>query len=171
MDILYPNLLDVASLRSVFVNQLSILYYAKAHLTDNLPDFIEHSTYKILKLALAEDLEDTQTQMVCINSMFRMLNETAITDNCLGITALVNEAFNQINYNKDNSFEIDMSIIFYMGVMENMQVGASKMLKLIAKKPAYKQYAQLVTESLDIASDNARLFHCIADEYIQIGVN
>jgi ferritin-like metal-binding protein YciE len=171
MDILHPNMLGVASLRSVFVNQLSILYSSKVHLTHNLPSFIKHSTFKVLKLALAEDLEDTKTQMVCINTMFRMLNETAITDDCLGMTALVNEAYKQVNYNKDNSFESDMSIIFYMGVIENMQAGASRMLSLIAKKPAYQSYAQLITESLDIARDNAKLFHCVADEYIQISAN
>lgn len=168
MDILYPNMLGVASLRTVFVNQLSILYSAKTHLTNNLPEFIKYSTHNTLKLALAEDLEETQTQMACINAIFQMLNETAITDNCLGMNAMVNEAFTQVNYNKDNSFEIDMSIIFYMGVIENMQSGASKMLNLIAKKPAYKQCAQLVTESLDMASDNARLFHCVAEEYLEI---
>jgi ferritin-like metal-binding protein YciE len=171
MDILHPNMLGVASLRSVFVNQLSILYSAKTHLTNNLPAFIEHSTFKMLKLALAEDLEDTQTQMISINTIFQMLNETAITDSCLGMTALVNEAFTQVHYNKDNSFESDMSIIFYMGVIENMQVGASRILNLLAKKPDYAPYAQLVTESLDMASDNARLFHCVADEYIQISAN
>ena len=164
-------MLGVAFLRSVFIDQLSILYSAKIHLTNNLPAFIKHSTFKTLKLALTEDLEDTKTQMVCIKTMFRMLNETSITDNCLGMTALVNEAFKQVDYNKATTFESDMSIIFYMGVIENMQLGAGRMLNLIAQKPAYTPYAQLVTECLDMASDNARLFHCVAEEYIDITTN
>jgi ferritin-like metal-binding protein YciE len=171
MDTLHPNMLGTASLRSVFIYQLSILYSAKTHLTNNLPSFIERSTFNVLKLALAEDLADTKIQMDCIKTMFSMLNEASLTNSNLGMTTLIGEALSQVHYNKDNHFESDMSIIFYMNVIENMQIGASKMLTLIAKKPAYQHYAQLVAESRDISSDNASLFDCIADEYIRISLN
>jgi hypothetical protein len=38
-----------------------------------------------------------------------------------------------------------MSILFYMSVLENLQIGVRQMLNLMVLKLAYQPYAQLVT--------------------------
>lgn len=167
MNLVKNNPLVPDLLKKVFIDQLSILYCAKNHLTASIPAFIDKSTFKNLKLALAEDLDDTNTQMVCIKNIFHQLQTSAITGNCLGMDVLIKEAHNQVHYNRDNFFESDMSIIYYMNVIENMQVGAGRILNLIASKPLFASFTQLIKESLDINKDNARLFHCVAEEYLE----
>jgi len=162
-----PQPLSVLTLRSVFIEQLSILYNAKVSLTSRLPQLADQATFKNLKLALEEDLEDTKRQMISLKSIFRLLQESWLTNNCLAMNAVIDEAHKHVTYKQDNHFESDMSILFYMGVIENLQVGASQLLNLIALKLAYQPYAQLVLECLDISRDNVSLFNCVAEEYLK----
>ena len=157
------QLLDPVLLRSVFLKQLSILYNAKINLTDRLPQLVGQATFNNLKLALAEDLEDTKRQMISLKTIFNLMHESWLTDNCLGMNAVINEAHNQVTSQQGKNFESDMSI----RVIENLQVGASQMLNLLALKLAYQPYAQLVVECLDMVKENSSLFHYFAEEYLQ----
>ncbi|MBB6112020.1 DUF892 family protein [Mucilaginibacter lappiensis] len=167
MDLSYPNTLGNLAIRSIFINQLSILYSAKNHLIDNLPTLINNSNFNTLKLALSEQLDDTHTQMISLKTIFKSLNESALKDYCIGMNAIIKEALDQVQDDKSYRYESDMSIIFYMGVIEHLQVGASKILNLLALRPELREYAQLVTECLDIAKDNSKLFLLVAEEYLQ----
>jgi ferritin-like metal-binding protein YciE len=159
--------LNPVTLRSVFVQQLSILYNAKMNLTARLPQLTQQATFRNLKLALEEDLEDTHRQMIALQKIFKLLQESMLTDDCLGLNAVVEEAHQRVVCYEDRHFESDMSILFYMSVIENLQLGASKVLKLIARKLAYQPYAQLVGECLDMVTENSSLFHYVAEEYLQ----
>lgn len=158
--------LNSDALRRVFIEQLSILYNAKVSLTDRLPRLVLQATFKNLKMALEEDLDDTKRQMIALKTIFKLMQESWLTHSCLGMNAVIEEAHRQVAFNQDKHFESDMSILFYMGVIENLQVGASEMLNLIALKLAYQPYAQLVGECLDLVKDNASLFSYVAEEYL-----
>jgi ferritin-like metal-binding protein YciE len=131
------------------------------------PKLIEQATFRNLKAALVEDLEDTKRQMVSLKEIFRLMQESWLTDKCLGTNAIISEAFKQVTFNQHEHFQSDMSLLVYMAAIENMQVGASKILNLMALKIDYHPYAQLVLECLDISQDNADLFHYVAEEYFQ----
>jgi ferritin-like metal-binding protein YciE len=159
--------LNPVSLHSVFMEELSILYNAKVNLMDRLPQLVSQATFRNLKLALNEDLEDTKRQMVSLKRIFNLMQESCLSNNCLGMTAVIDEAHKKVVFNADNHFESDMSILFYMSVIENLQLGASQMLNLIALKLAYQPYAQLVRECLDVVKDNSSLFYYVAEEYLE----
>jgi ferritin-like metal-binding protein YciE len=161
------NSLGSTALRNVFVTQLSLLYAAKCHLLESLPALVEHAAFDTLKHALNEDFDDTKKQMISLREVFRLLKESTANENCLGMNAITREAHDHILFNNGKNYESDMSIIFYMGVIEHLQIGAGRMLNLIAVNTGYKQYAQLVEETLDMSKDNANLFHLIAVEYIK----
>ena len=128
---------------------------------------MEQATFRNLKRALVEDLEDTEKQMTSLKEIFRLMHESWLTDKCLSMNAIMTEAFKQVSFNEHEHFKSDMSILVYMAAIENMQVGASKILNLMALKIAYNPYAQLVLECLDISQDNANLFICVAEEYFE----
>jgi ferritin-like metal-binding protein YciE len=161
------NSLDGGSLRNVFVNQLSLLYAAKSHLAESLPALVEHAAFQTLKNALKEDFEDNRKQMIYLQEIFVLLNESTANEYCLGMKAITKEAHDHILFHDGKNYESDMSIIFYMGVIEHLQIGAGRMLNLIALNTDYLPYAQLVEETLDMSKDNANLFHLIAGEYIK----
>ena len=163
-----PQTLSTTALRSVFVEQLSILYNTKVNLTIRLPELVTLATFRNLKLALTEGLEDNERQMISLKTIFISLDESWLTDKCLGVNALINEAHSQIALHHDKHFESDMSILFYMSVIENLQIGASQMLNLMSSKLPYQQYAQLIRECRDMVKDNSELLFCVADEYLNI---
>ncbi|MGF7040321.1 DUF892 family protein [Mucilaginibacter lappiensis] len=159
--------LNIITLRTVFIEQLSILYNAKVSLTNRLPQLVSQATFKNLKMALEEDFDDTKRQMIALKTIFKLMQESWLTHSCLGMNAVIEEAHKQVTFNQDKHFESDMSILFYMSVIENLQVGASQMLNMMALKLAYQPYAQLVGECLDLVEDNASLFHYVAEEYLR----
>jgi ferritin-like metal-binding protein YciE len=161
------QLLSADKVRAIFTGQLSILYNAKLSLTASLPKLVEQATFKNLKMALREDIEDTDRQMLAVKKIFHLMGESWLTDDCLGMNAVLEEARKQVAFDKTNHFRSDMSILFYMSVIENMQVGASQMLHLIALKLAYKPYSELIEECLDAVKDNSSLFHYVTEEYLQ----
>jgi ferritin-like metal-binding protein YciE len=166
MKLFAKQSLNTVSLRKIFIEQLSILYNAKISLTIRIPQLVGQATFKNLKLALEEDLADTERQMIALKTIFKLMQESWLTHSCLGMNAVIDEAHKQVTFNQGDHFESDMSILFYMAVIENMQVGASEMLNLMALKLTYQPYAQLVKECLDVAKDNASLFSCVAEEYL-----
>ena len=163
------NALDAGALRNVFINQPSLLYAAKTHLSESLPALAEQAAFITLKHALQEDINETMQQMTSLREVFAILKESAMTENCIGMNAIIKEAHNHIRFLNGKNYEADMSIIFYMGVIEHLQIGAGRMLNLVAQHKDYLSYAQLVKESLDMSKDNANLFHLIAAEYIHTG--
>jgi ferritin-like metal-binding protein YciE len=160
------QLLNSSAIRSLFIAQLSILYNAKLSLTGCLPQLIGQATFTSLKMALQEDLDETNRQMLSVKEIFNLMNESWVTDECLGMNAVIVEAYKQVAFRKDDHFASDMSILFYMSVIENLQIGASEMLHLLALKLDYRPYAQLVEECLDMVKENTGLFYCVTKEYL-----
>lgn len=166
MDTQKNHFLDKSALHHVFINQLSLLYAAKMHLIDSLPALIAQAAFSTLRLALEEDLDDSQKQMASLREIFRLLDETASTEHCLAMNAIIEEVHRQVLFFDGKNYESDMSIIFYMGVIEHMQVGAGRMLNLIAGMHDYGSYTHLVEQTVDMSTDNANLFNLVAAEYV-----
>lgn len=167
--IIQPNqVLSADALRVVFIEQLSILYNAKNSLIQHLPQLVSQATFKNLKFALEEDMNDSITQMAALKEIFRMMDTSWLTENCFGVKAVIEEALQHINFASDKHYQSDMSILIYMSAIENLQVGACEILNILALKIAYQPYAQLVAECLDTSRDNSRLLTCVAEEYFGI---
>lgn len=167
MHIEQSNPLDTGALQKTFVEQATGLYCAKIHLITHLPDLIQQATFNNLRLAMTEVLDDTKRQMVSLGRIFSLLGKSADTESCLAMNAIIREASDKIAIYPKNHYDSDMTIIFYMSVIENLQVGAGRVLNAIALKPGFEPYIQLVTESLDSSKDNADLFTVIAKEYLE----
>ena len=159
--------LNNIALRAVFIEQLNILYNAKISLTNCLPQLIGQATFKNLKLALQEDLDETERQMIAVKTIFNLITESWLNHSCMGLNAVINEAHKQVFYDDNKHFESDMSILFYMSVIANLQVGACKVLHQVALKLAFQPYAQLVGECLDVVKENCGLFYYVTEEYLQ----
>lgn len=171
MHIEHKNSLSLLSLRSVFVEQTNSLYCAKNHLLSHLPELITYASFANLRNALCAEFTDTRRQMVSLQQVFELLNESSNDGACLGVRAVIHEAHKQVTVYASDTYKSDMTIIFYMSVIENLQLAANRIMTLISTKPYFKQYAQLVNESLDINKENAVLFDCMAKEYLENELN
>lgn len=159
--------LPAEMLDKAFFKQLSILYNAKKSLIDCLPQLIEQATFINLKLGLQEEFDESKKQLLALDDIFLQLGNEASSANDLALGKLLEELQDELCYDGEDYYGSDMSILFYMNAIENLQIGAFRVVKMIADKTTYESYRQLVKESLDISKDNARLFKVIAKEYLE----
>ena len=169
MEMKPSRLLDNAALKYTFINQLNTVYRVKSHLSNQLSELKSLATFSNLKFALEEEIHDVKNQLTRLEQIFNLLDTAPSGTNCLGIDAIIREAFDNIKPNAITDFQSDLALTFYMSIIEHIEVGGFRMLNLTSKCLQSVQIEQLLLESFDEAKDSARLFTMIAKEYIAVG--
>ena len=152
-------------LKILFIHQLNRVNCTKGYLIRNLPILEEIASFKNMKLAIQEDLDDVKKQQKRIDKMYDMLHSKASDEGCEVVKSIIEEAFNLGNNAGKSTIVNDMDIILYMQLIENIELTSFRMLKLIAEFMGDEQITQMVTECFDENVDNDRLFTLITEEY------
>jgi ferritin-like metal-binding protein YciE len=158
-------------LKILFIHQLNRVNCTKGYLIRNLPILEEIASFKNMKLAIQEDLDDVKKQQVRIDKMYNMLHSKASDEGCDVIKSILEEAFNLGNNAGKSTIVNDMDIILYMQLIENIELTSFRMLKLIAEFMGDEQIIQMVTECFDENVDNDKLFTLITEEYLSKKTN
>ena len=157
---------NLPDLKILFIHQLNRVNCTKGYLIRNLPILEEIASFKNMKLAIQEDLDDVKKQQVRIDKMYSMLHSKASDEGCDVIKSVIEEAFNLGNNAGKSTIVNDMDIILYMQLIENIELTSFRMLKLIAEFMGDEQIVQMVTECFDENVDNDKLFTLITEEYL-----
>ncbi|MDB5145536.1 MAG: hypothetical protein JWQ66_4249 [Mucilaginibacter sp.] len=153
-------------LKQLFIHQLNRINCTKGYLIRNLPLLAETASFKTMKLAILEDLDDVKKQQLRIDEMYALLHSKASDEGCEVIKVVIEEAFNLGNNAGKSTIVNDMDIILYMQLIENIELTSLSMLKLIAEFMGNDQITQMVTECFDENVDNDKLFTLITEEYL-----
>ena len=153
-------------LKQLFIHQLNRVNCTKGYLIRNLPLLIEMASFKNMKLAIQEDLDDVKKQQMRIDEMYQILGSKASDEGCDVIKSIIEEAFNLNNNSGKSTIINDMDIILYMQLIENIELSSFGMLKLIAQFMGNDKITQMVTECFDENVDNDKLFTLISEEYL-----
>src|ERR1700744_1567593 len=153
-------------LKILFIHQLNRVNCTKGYLIRNLPILEEIASFKNMKLAIQEDLDDVIKQQKRIDKMYDMLHSKPSDEGCEVIKSVIEEAFNLGNNAGKSTIVNDMDIILYMQLIENIELTSFRMLKLIAQFMGDEQITQMVTECFDENVDNDKLFTLITEEYL-----
>lgn len=158
-----PNQHD---LKLLFIHQLNRVNCTKGYLIRNLPILEEIASFKTMKLAIQEDLDDVKKQQLRIDEMYELLGSKASDEGCEVVKSIIEEAFNLGNNAGKSTIVNDMDIILYMQLIENIELTSFRMLKAIAQFMGNNEITQMVTECFDENVDNDRLFTLITEEYL-----
>ena len=153
-------------LKQLFIHQLNRVNCTKGYLIRNLPLLAESASFRNMKLAIQEDLDDVKKQQKRIDEMYKLLDSKASDEGCEVIKVVIEEAFNLGNKNGKTTIVHDMDIILYMQLIENIELTSFRMLKLIAQFMGNDKITQMVIECFDENVDNDRLFTMISEEYL-----
>jgi ferritin-like metal-binding protein YciE len=153
-------------LKLLFIHQLNRVNCTKGYLIRNLPILEDIASFKTMKLAIREDLDDVKKQQLRIDEMYELLGSKASDEGCEVIKSVIEEAFNLGNKAGKSTIVNDMDIILYMQLIENIELTSFRMLKQIAQFMGNDQITQMVTECFDENVDNDRLFTLITEEYL-----
>lgn len=163
--ILNQTLSDLG-LKQLFIHQLNRVNCTKSYLLKNLPLLAETASFRTMKLAIYESLEDVGRQQLRIHEMYELLDAAPSDEGCEVVKAVIEEA-SKLGHNAGKSIIMhDMDIILYTQLIENMELTSFRMLKLIAKFMGNKKISQMITECFDENIDNDRLFTLISEEYL-----
>lgn len=153
-------------LKLLFIHQLNRVNCTKGYLIRNLPLLEEIASFRMMKLAIQEDLEDVKKQHVRIEEMYRLLDSKPSDEGCEVVKSVLEEAFNLGNNSGKTNIINDMDIILYVQLIENIEMTSFRMLKMIAEHLGNDDITQMVTECFDENIDNDRLFSLISEEYL-----
>ncbi len=153
-----------AHLKRIFLEHLNNIYFGKKHLLDFLAEVIEIASINQLKLALRECQDDTVTQMMQLDSVYNMLNEQPSKISILGMQGLTLEAYISVIKSGKTPVERDVFILFYLQIIEGIEITYFKVLKNLAKSLGYNN--SFFDHPFDLAVENKILFDAIYKEYI-----
>lgn len=153
-------------LKLLFIHQLNRVNCTKGYLIRNLPILKEIASFKTMKLAIQEDMDDVKKQQLRIDEMYELLGSKASDEGCDVIKSIIEEAFNLGNKAGKSTIVNDMDIILYMQLIENIELTSFRMLRQIAQFMGNGQITQMVTECFDENVDNDKLFTLITEEYL-----
>jgi len=162
----YKEAANHLDLKLLFAHQLNRVNCTKGHLIRNLPVLEEIASFRNMKLAIQEDLDDVKKQQVRIDETYKLLGAKASDEGCEVIKSVIEEAFNLNNNSGKSTIINDMDIILYMQLIENIELTSFRMLKMIAGFMGNEEITRMITECFDENVDNDKLFTLITEEYL-----
>jgi ferritin-like metal-binding protein YciE len=160
-----PNQPNAAFLKQIFIHHLNRIYNGKNFLDSKLNGLISLASFKELQLAMEEFGSDVKKQILRMEEIYKLTNETPSNDIQNPIKSIVADEF-FIEEEQIAPILNDLDIMLYVQVLEHINITSYRMLIMIGKLLKYDKVIQLLTESLDESADNDKLFTLIAKEYI-----
>src|ERR1044071_3757986 len=91
-----------------------------------------------LKLAINECIDDTVKQIECMDDIYQSIGQKPSKTSVLGIKALTLEAYLAVIKSGKTPVERDVFILFYLQIIEGIEISYFKVLKNLAKSVDYK---------------------------------
>lgn len=154
-------------LTRLFVHHLNRLYFSKCYLAGKIADLIDLASFNALELGLQEFADDLQKQIERMKAIYLIIDEKPSDTNCNPIKAIIRDNF-CLDDEQEMSAQVDTDILLYIQMLEQINITACQMLKLLADKLGYPEVKQLLLECFDEAVDNNGLFELIAKEYLGV---
>jgi len=154
------------NLSAFFIIHLDRIYAAKGHLVEKLPLLKIEVHFKDLEQAIQETINDVSKQMARMEVIYALMDAKINDSSINGLKGLVDDSFNAINEVKSEMEIRDMSIIFYLQIIESMEMASFQILQMAAVKLKNKQITQLLKENHDEAKADRLLLLLIAAKYL-----
>lgn len=151
-------------LKRIFLEHLNSIYFGKQHLLAFFDEIETIASLKQLKLAIDELRTDTHKQIDHMDDIYQYIQSEPSKISVLGIKGMTLEAYLSVIKSGKTPLERDMFILFYLQIIEGIEVTYFKVLKNLAQAVGYN-YAYL-DQPFDLAMENKFLFEAIHKEYI-----
>jgi ferritin-like metal-binding protein YciE len=158
--------LSEAELKVFFISHLNRIDCAKNQLVDKLPLLIKRAHFLDLRQGIEETIEAVQLQIGRMKQMYILLNAFYQPESCVGLIGILDEAFQSIGKPGDNPALRDLSVLFYMQNIENIETASFKSLLRVSERLRQPDIVQLLRECYDEAQEDKILFGQITENYL-----
>ena len=140
----------VASLRDLFVKELSDLYSAEKQITQALPKMAKAATFPELQKAFEKHLDQTKGQIERLDKVFSILGEKPKRVKCKGMEGLLEEGSELLKEKAKSEPEtIDAGLIGAAQKVEHYEIAAYGTVRTFAETLGEDEAARLLQETLD----------------------
>ncbi|WP_428328497.1 DUF892 family protein [Mucilaginibacter sp.] len=156
--------IDDLLLKRTFLEHLNYIYYGKHHLINFFNEVKDIAKLTVLKQALQECIDDTESQIKQMDEVYKAIGENPSQANTLSIKAMTLEAYLVTIKTGKTALEKDVFILFYLQQIEGIEITYFKVLKNLAKSIGYS--SSFLDQPFDLAVENKLFFEQIYKEYI-----
>jgi|EndMetStandDraft_4_1072995.scaffolds.fasta_scaffold05405_3 ferritin-like metal-binding protein YciE len=153
-----------AHLKKIFLEHLNSIYCGKQHLIHFFEEIKELATLQYLKNAIQDCSDEAENQMVHIDGIFNAIGEDQSKISVLGMKAMTLEAYITAIRSGKTPMERDVFIVFYLQLVEGIEVTYFKVLKNLAKAIGYSN--TFLDKPFNQAVEDKLMFEGIYKEYI-----
>jgi ferritin-like metal-binding protein YciE len=151
-------------LKKMFLEHLNSIYFGKLHLIEFFKEAENIASLQQLKLAIDELRNDTNNQMQQMDEIYKSIDKEPSKTSVLGMKAMTLEAYLSVIRTGKTALERDVFILFYLQIIEGIEITYFKVLKNLAKAIGYNNH--FLDQPFDTAVENRVLFESIYKEYI-----
>lgn len=112
---------DIKSMEDLFLHTLQDVYYAETQIVKSLPKMVEKSTNRELASGLRNHLAETESQVMRLDQVFKVLGQTPRGTECPAIDGLIKEADNVAGEVEDKNV-LDAAIIGSAQAIEHYEI-------------------------------------------------
>jgi len=158
--------LDQAGLRTFFLEHLNHLCSAKSQIIRRFPEIAAEAHFSDLKHAIGETMENVENQVARMETIFTLLQSDSMVRGSEAMKVIFESAFAAIHHQETDPAKRDMSILFYMQLIEGIEMNSFQLLQMTAVKLKNPAITQALKESYDEAKEDRTLLLMIAAKYL-----
>jgi ferritin-like metal-binding protein YciE len=146
-----PETTEVAeqsALNELFIDELKDIYWAEKHLTKALAKLAKKATTEELRGAIETHIEQTENQIVRLESVFESVGEKAAAKKCEAMAGLIKESEEIVESTEDGSITRDAGIISACQKVEHYEIASYGTLKSLAGVLGYTDAVELLDATL-----------------------
>ena len=153
-----------AHLKKIFLEHLNSIYTGKQHLILFFEEIKTLASLQYLKGVIQDCGDDARNQLRHLDGIFKAINEDQSKTSVLGMKAMTLEAYVSAIKAGKTPMERDVFIVFYLQIIEGIEVTYFKVLKNLAKCIGYSN--TFLDKPFNQAVEDKLMFELIYKEYI-----
>jgi ferritin-like metal-binding protein YciE len=138
---------DISSMEDLFLHGLKDIYYAENQIVKSLPTMIDKATNRELAKGLRDHLQETETQVTRLDTVFQKLGQEPRGADCPAIDGLIKEA-DQIAGEVEDKEVLDAAIIGSAQAIEHYEISRYGTLIAWAQELGHDNLTRLLSANL-----------------------
>ncbi|MFC4143551.1 DUF892 family protein [Pedobacter mendelii] len=149
-----------------FTNHLDRIYSAKVHMVNRLPSLVGKINDPDLSMGISQTISNVENQISRMDSIYELLNTLPPKESLPGLKGLIEEAFLAIETQDIDEMVRDLSVLFYLQNIENVEAASFQLLQMAGVKLKNTDISRLLLQNYEEAKKNRTLLLLISTKYI-----
>jgi ferritin-like metal-binding protein YciE len=159
------GIMNLDTLKELYVNELRDLYNAEGQLVKALPKMAKAASSDELKEAFEKHLEQTKGHIERLEEVFEKVGEKAKGKTCQAMKGLIEEGSEVLKADGEDSV-LDAAIIVAAQKVEHYEIAGYGSVRTFAQLLGQDQSAELLQQTLDEESEANELLNNLAEDIV-----